>query len=194
MHPMLATRALILLSSFFIVNATPLSAPENHAHLYPRTTPCDPAGTPQLYQDYYRDACPPALRLNPDGTCPVDGGSYAGGCNSYCETKQSFTYDEEKPVVDNPYCHGPLTCTISTSKAFTYTYTASFNTAWTKAFTAGITGGFSYEDATAQLQATVVALKEGQCGYFTFLPLLQNCGNKCPLSLPISEHSLRTFN
>ena len=85
-----------------------------------------------------------------------------------------FTYDQEKPVVNNPYCHGPLTCTISESKAFTYTYTGTFNLAWTKAFTAGVTGGFNYAEATTQLQSTSVNLKAGECGYFTFLPELHD--------------------
>ena len=151
-----------------------LAASSPLSSLHKRASPCEPGGTPIVNKDYFADLCPPAISMNGDGTCPVDGGSFANGCDSYCEVKQTFFYDQEKPVVNNPYCHGPNTCTITTTKAFTYTYSASFNTAWTKAFTAGITGGFSYADTTTQLQSVSVNLAEGQCGYFTFLPLLHN--------------------
>lgn len=169
-----AIQVLALLSSPLMIRASPLSTPNIGSHLHPRSNPCQPGSTPILYQEYHADQCPPALTMIADGSCPVDSGSFSQGCDTYCEVRQIFTYDEEKPVVDNPYCHGPLTCTISSSKAFTYTYTASFNTAWTKAFTAGITGGFSYASTQTQLQSTSVNLAENSCGYFTFLPLLHN--------------------
>lgn len=155
-----------------MVQAFPLSTPNIGSHLYPRANPCEPGGTPILYQEYHTDLCPPRNSMVSDGSCPI---APEQGCGPlYCEVRQSFYYAQEKPVVNNPYCHGPLTCTVTEMKAFTYTYTGSFNAAWTKAFTLGVTGGFSYADTTTNLQSTSVNLKAGECGYFTFLPELHS--------------------
>lgn len=166
-----------LASSIHLIKASPvLSTPNVGSHLYPRADPCDPGGTPILYKDYFYTpgvSCPPALVLNADGSCPVGYGSFLKGCNAYCQVKTTFTYDEERPVVNNNYCHGPTTCTITQSKAFTYTYSFNYNPGWANAFIAGITGGFTYAATTTQLQSVSVKLDEGQCGYFTFLPTLR---------------------
>jgi len=160
------------MSSIRLGKASPaLSTRDVDSHLYPRNNPCQPGGTPVLYKEYFPDSCPPALALNSDGSCPL---SKASSCTSYCEIKTTFTYDQEIPVVNNPYCHGPLTCTVSESKAMAYTYTFMFNAAWTKAFTAGITGGFSYAQTITQLRSTSVKLGDNECGYFTFLPTLHS--------------------
>lgn len=159
---------LALLSSPSRIIGSPLVS------LFPRTDPCSPGGTPILYQNYSTVQCPPAYVLLADGSCPVNFNGLGTSCISYCEVWQYFTYDEEKPVVNNPYCYGPLTCTVTTSKAFTYTYNVgiSISVGLSQALTAGITGGLSYASATTQLQSTSVNLAEGQCGYFTFLPIL----------------------
>lgn len=161
---------LSLLCSCPLTTSSPLS------NLSPRTNPCSPGGTPILYQPYWTDQCPPKNSLLPGGSCPVGFSAFSASCVSYCEIQQRFTYDEEKPVVNNPYCHGPLTCTVSTSQAFTYTLSVTgkiIDVDWTKALSSGITGGLSYASATTQLQSTSVNLAEGQCGYFTFLPELR---------------------
>ena len=156
------------LGAILLVDASPLQA----TNLNSRTaSPCAPGGTPILYKEYGGDLCPAKNIMNSDGSCPTRGDQ---SCGSYCEIRQEFTYDQEKPVVKNPYCHGPLTCTITESKAFTYTYSGTVNAAWTKLFTLGMTGGFSYADATTVLQSTSVNLKAGECGYFTFLPQLHH--------------------
>lgn len=163
-----AFQALALLSSPSLITGSPLSS------IFPRTDPCSPGGTPILYQDYYSNQCPPTNVLLAGGSCPVNFNGLGTSCISYCEVRQYFTYDEEQPVVNNPYCYGPLACTVTTSKAFTYTYNAggSISVTLSKVLTAGITGGLSYASATTQLQSTSINLVSGQCGYFTFLPIL----------------------
>lgn len=77
--------------------------------------------------------------------------NYNDHCYTYCEIYQYFQYDVEQPVIANPACHGPLTCTVTDSMAFTYTYSGSFNIGLgsdlTKVFVAGVTGGFRYASA-----------------------------------------------
>ena len=157
------------ISAILLVEGTPLL----DSSLATRgATPCDVGGTPQLYKDYFGDSCPPVNVMNKDGSCPMDATNPFLRCGSYCEVKQTFFYDQEKPVVNNPYCHGPLTCTVSQSEAFTYTWTANINVGFSKYITAAITGGYNSADAITNLQSTAVTLKFGECGYFTFLPLL----------------------
>ena len=99
---------LAMASTLFFAQANPLAfTPNVGSYLYPGINPCQQGATPILYQDYYADQCPPALSLNPDGPYPVSGGTFTN-CDAYCEVKLTFTYDEEKPVLNNPYCHGPL--------------------------------------------------------------------------------------
>lgn len=67
-----------------------------------------------------------------------------------------------------------MTCTITSSTTWTYTYTGNANLAVSiKVLNIGASGGFSYADATTLLTSNAVTLKEKECGYFTFLPLLQ---------------------
>ena len=163
------------------VSATPLSTPNSNLNLLGRaTTPCQPGGQPILYQNYYNapyGLCgPPKNALGLDGENIICPGNFGDSCYTYCEVYQYFQYDVEQPVVANPYCHGPLTCTVTDSMAFTYTYSGSFNAGLgsdlTKVLSAGVTGGFSYASAKTQLIAKSISLTSGQCGYMTFLPEL----------------------
>lgn len=168
------------------VSATPLSTPNSNLNLLGRaTTPCQPGGQPILYQNYYNapyGLCgPPKNALGLDGENIICPGNFGDSCYTYCEVYQYFQYDVEQPVVANPYCHGPLTCTVTDSMAFTYTYSGSFNAGLgsdlTKVLSAGVTGGFSYASAKTQLIAKSISLTSGQCGYMTFLPELHySCG------------------
>ena len=162
-----AVHVLALLGLISLTEATPLTILQR---LQRRANPCEPGGTPILYKEYGGDSCPPAISMDGSGNCPADPKKK---CISYCEVRQEFTYDIEKPV-DNGYCHGPLTCTVGSNKATTYTYSGSINNKWLDAFGFGITGGYSSGVATTDLRSTSVKLDEGQCGYFTFLPILHH--------------------
>lgn len=176
----------IALSSLgLLVSAGPLSAPNTILDISKRqTSPCQPGGQPFLYTNYYNNPeglCgPPKNRLGLDGDniiCP----SNSQPCYTYCEVYQYFQYDVEQPVLANPYCHGPLTCTVTDSMAFTYTYTGTFNaglgSTLTQVLSAGVTGGFSTSSAQTQIVSKSVSLESGQCGYMTFLPELHySCG------------------
>ena len=172
MLPAYAQRAIALLASVSLVSAGPLTILESaRRSLLPRTNPCEPGGNPILYdKEYHADLCPPAFVMNPDGSCPTQ----FQDCTSYCEVRQTFTYAQEIPL-DQPYCHGPLTCSISSNKATSYTYSGSISAPnWLKALGIGITGGYSISTTTTDVRTTSVNLAQGQCGYFTFLPILHD--------------------
>ncbi|KAL8939977.1 MAG: hypothetical protein Q9216_003054 [Gyalolechia sp. 2 TL-2023] len=150
--------------------------------LVPRAgTPCDRDGTPILYQDYGVDKCPGKYQLNPDGkTCPMN---LEDDCEVFCQTNVRFFYDQEQPAwlhgQGGSHCFGPMTCTISSSETWTWTYSGSGTVTGTiaKVITIGGTGELSYASATTLLNSEAVTLKDNECGYFTFLPLLQEtCG------------------
>lgn len=134
---------LALLDFPSLIAASPVTTPNTGSHLYPRTNPCQLGGTPILYKEYLADQFPPTITMNPGGSCPTCPDFASSSCLGYCEDRQTFTYDKEQPVIDNPYCHGPMTCTVSTSQAFTYTYQGdgSISVTVVKALTVGITGG-----------------------------------------------------
>lgn len=178
----IGTAFITLSSLILVVSPSPLTTPNSKFNLFERTpNPCQPGGTPILYKDYYngpQDLCgPPKTLLGLDDSgntiCP---GSFADDCYTYCEIYQYFQYDVEQPIIANPICHGPLTCTVTDSMAFTYTYSGSFNVRLgseiTKVIGAGITGGFTYASAKTQLVAKSISLENGQCGFMTFLPQL----------------------
>lgn len=164
------SRVFALFSSLSLIAASPLSTPNIASLLYPRANPCESNEAPFLYKEYHADVCPPANTMDSNGNCPADFKRY---CSAYCEVRQTFTYDVEQPL-DNPYCHGPLTCTVGTNKAATYTWTGSVNSVWLDALGLGITGGYSSAVATTDVRSTSVKLDAGQCGYFTFLPILHD--------------------
>ena len=170
-----ALHILALLASTSLIGATPLTTLQR---LQRRANPCEAGGTPILYKEYHGDLCPPKISMDGNGNCPAD---FHKKCISYCEVRQEFTYDQEKPV-DNGYCHGPLTCTVGSNKATTYTYTGSINNKWLDALGFGITGGYSSAVATTDVRSTSVKLESGECGYFTFLPILHHswCVNVPP--------------
>ena len=161
---------LALLSSVYFIRASPLSTPKVFPHLYPRADPCSPGGTPILYQEYHADLCPPANTMDSNGDCTA---TFANYCQAYCEVRTTFTYGVEQPL-DNPYCHGPLTCSVGSNKATAYTWTGSVNPNWLSALGLGITGGYSSQTTTTDVRTTSVNLPDGQCGYFTFLPILHD--------------------
>lgn len=81
-----------------------------------------------------------------------------------------FIYGTERPF-DNSYCHGPFTCTIMDTQTTTVTYNIGISPEKLKALGLGVTGGFSYATATARARSYSLQLKEGNCRYFTFVPV-----------------------
>ena len=153
--------------------------PRSNVELFDRaTTPCSPGGTPVLYKNYTNEECGPPENLAIIGSdghlqCPVN---FKNRCGSYCQVYQAFQYDVEVPVTANPYCHGPLTCTVTESDTTTWTYDGKINAGLgsekAKTMSAGVTGGISFASAKMQLTSKSVKLEQGECGYMTFLPEL----------------------
>ncbi|KAG8525697.1 uncharacterized protein KY384_000457 [Bacidia gigantensis] len=161
------------------VSSTPITEPGPVlASLLKRDNACEPGHVPILYdKEYGTGDCPPKYTLQGDGSCPVKVSE--GPCISYCEIRQNFYYGEEVPL-DNGFCHGPLTCSIADAKTKTYTWNigGSITASIKSVLNIGVTGGFSDATTTTQTRTTSVNLKDKQCGYFTYLPILHDsCGS-----------------
>ncbi|GKT93498.1 hypothetical protein Ct61P_11348 [Colletotrichum tofieldiae] len=108
-----------------------------------------------------------------------------GGCTSFCETSTKFEWAQEVPF-SHSECHYPIKCGM--------TETDSVNSGWTvgvgakvqfwKALKIGVTGGWHHSWGTTKGKKWDVDLKEGECGYFTFVPVkkvvwnFQYCDNQ----------------
>ena len=152
------------------------------AHHLQRRDVCGggPAALPVLYHSYGTDVCPPKTQLNSDGTCPSDYNPYALYlCANFCQLTTTFTYITESPFTENPFCHGPQSCTITNTVTTTVSWSANGGVKIDppKLFgvQAGVTGGFSYSNAraTAEARSFSVKLDQNQCGYFTFIPIIR---------------------
>jgi hypothetical protein len=74
-------------------------------------------GEPVLYHEYHTDVCPAPNSLLPDGRCEpriIKEGS-PGNCDSFCQMRTNFYYGPEIPLQD-AYCHGPGSCTVSSNR------------------------------------------------------------------------------
>ncbi|CAI6334418.1 unnamed protein product [Periconia digitata] len=141
--------------------------------------PCDGVNaTPVLYHKYGTDKCPPKFKVDSRGKCYLNPNDHWPwqSCTQFCQQETEFKYTQEKPFT-NAYCHGPQTCTISSTTTRTITANLNFNAKFVEAYGIGITGGFSESKATASARAFSVKLEQGDCGYFTFVPVMKRtCG------------------
>ncbi|KAI0803524.1 hypothetical protein GGR55DRAFT_700080 [Xylaria sp. FL0064] len=153
-----------------LANATPLV----------RRDPCDGVNaSPVLYHEYHEDACPAIHKFDPEKPGQCEGADdWQNVCRTFCQVRTEFVYGQESPFVGT-YCHGPFTCSISTSDTTTITYMGNIdvNGELFNALKFGVTGGYSQASAQAVARSFSLQLDQGQCGYFTFVPVKKTyCG------------------
>ena len=85
----------------------------------------------------------------------------------------TFYYATEVPY-PNMYCHGPLTCTLTESQTTTVTWSTSLSPKFLDALKVGVTGTFSHATANSKARSFQIKLEQGQCGYFTFVPIAKS--------------------
>lgn len=70
--------------------------------------------SPLLYHQYGEESCPARYHHQSNGLdCEwrvVPGDFYS--CDSFCQIRTSFSYAMESPILSNPYCFGPVTCSV----------------------------------------------------------------------------------
>ncbi|KAI0517622.1 hypothetical protein F5B22DRAFT_603557 [Xylaria bambusicola] len=157
-----------------LVRATPL-------HSIVRRDPCDGVnGSPILYHEYREDACPAPYKFdsNIPGQCEK-ANDWRSGCSTFCQVRTTFVYGQESPFVGT-YCHGPFTCSITSTLTTNITYMGSLNPSFdlAGALKVGVSAGYSQNQVSAIARAFSVTLDPGQCGYFTYVPVKKTfCGS-----------------
>ncbi|CAN8099772.1 unnamed protein product [Discula destructiva] len=128
---------------------------------------------PILYHNYTGDDCPPPNnRLTDDGRQCYFGkyGDIAHNCDAYCQLYTYFEYALEVPFPMS-YCNYPLECSLSASYSASWTWGISFSTKVGKALKIGISGSYSQAYGTTTGRSWSFTPAEGQCGYFSFVPI-----------------------
>ena len=170
---MLSNPSPIMLSyavvALFGLMSVVVSNPLESTKLVPRN-PCDGINAePALYHQYGTDVCPPKYSLKDDGSCPYMN-HIENDCAAFCEIRTQFQYGQEQPFA-NTYCHGPLTCSITSTHTRTVSWTVTITPKFLEGIKIGTSGGYSETTADAVARAFSVKLDEGSCGYFTFVPI-----------------------
>ncbi|KAL9594699.1 MAG: hypothetical protein Q9219_006884 [cf. Caloplaca sp. 3 TL-2023] len=141
---------------------------------------------PVLYEKYGNDVCPPKFSVGADGSCPMEGHRdhwySADACAGFCELSTTYSYGKESIFLANPYCHGygdkGASCTITDTQTTTVgrTFGGSIDGTFNGkigSIKAGISGSYTQSWAQAHAQAKSVTLGKGECGYWTFLPIVK---------------------
>ena len=135
-----------------------------------RRNPCDGLNaSPILYHQYDTGDCPPRYTLKEDGTCPYQN-NLENDCAAFCEIRTNFQYSREQPFA-NTYCHGPMTCTVTSTHTRTVTWSSTLTPKFIEGMNIGVSGGYNDQTADAVARAFQVKLEIGECGYFTFVPI-----------------------
>ncbi|KAJ6190269.1 hypothetical protein N7519_000290 [Penicillium mononematosum] len=167
-------QAFSLISLFLSVHVT--GAPQDHDRALLRRDVCDGMNSmPVLYHDYLSEVCPPKYLNNSEGIC--DHMDYqSNSCVAFCQLRTRFVYGKEFPL--DVWCNGPP-CIIAD---FTKTMTRSVDIKpqFEKGLNDGISGGWQSKttaDVGAQGMSYEMPLKDGQCGYWSWIPTKKTvCG------------------
>lgn len=153
--------------------------------------PCDGVNAePVLYKEYREADCPAKYKYDSNGHCSGYHNIF-NACQQFCQVRKytlrkpsthyvslslthitgtNFVYAQEVPFA-NTYCHGPLTCTVTSTHTETVTINVGVNAKFLEAYGLGVSGGLSKATANAVARAFQVKLENGECGYFTFVPI-----------------------
>ncbi|KAK1996282.1 hypothetical protein LX36DRAFT_692090 [Colletotrichum falcatum] len=93
-------------------------------------------------------------------------------CTTFCQTSVKFEWAQEVPFAHSE-CHFPVSCGLSEDDSVTSGWNGggSIKAQFVKALKIGADGGFSHSWSESEGRKFDVNLTEGQCGYFTFVPV-----------------------
>ncbi|KAI1176529.1 hypothetical protein F4777DRAFT_262066 [Nemania sp. FL0916] len=140
--------------------------------------PCDGVNaSPVLYHEYREDACPAHYKYDSKNPAQCEkADDWTTTCSTFCQVRTEFVYGRESPFTGT-YCHGPFTCAVQSTDTTTITYMGNINGKLIKALDVGVTFGYSQASAHAVARTFTVKLEKGECGYFTFVPVMKTfCG------------------
>lgn len=133
-------------------------------------------GSPILYYNYTDKNCIPPFYLKDNNLdCGVqewagDDEKWVSDCDTYCQLTTIFVYAREAPYPAS-YCNYPLECSISDDHSVSWNWGFSVSPKMGKAFKLGISGSFGRSSGTSTGRSYKFTPQDGQCGYFTFVPI-----------------------
>ncbi|KAL2060679.1 hypothetical protein VTL71DRAFT_9320 [Oculimacula yallundae] len=108
-----------------------------------------------------------------DGQMPRPG--EPGECSVYCEVRVTYSYGEEQPYSESQCRASECKVAMGTTKTITTTW--GIDASLVKAFSIGATYSYSTSVAYSLSTEQTVMLEPGECGYWTFVPVLvESCG------------------
>ncbi|KAI1264081.1 hypothetical protein F5Y18DRAFT_428587 [Xylariaceae sp. FL1019] len=144
-----------------------------------RRNPCDGIDLlPVIDHEYREDECPAINKFEPQIPAQCQGVTPSVECASFCQVRTEFQFGREAPL-NGTFCHGPINCTVSSSDTTTIGYKGGVTIGQNlfNAIEAGVTAGYVQGDAHAIAEDSSVHLDKGECGYFTFVPVMRTfCG------------------
>ncbi|KAK2024940.1 hypothetical protein LX32DRAFT_675716 [Colletotrichum zoysiae] len=136
-----------------------------------KPNPCANKNEPAtLYRTYLSNECPPKRKF-----LPLEEGMEKylfESCTAFCQQSTRFEWAQEVPF-PHYECHFPISCGLSEGDSVTTGWNAGGNikVQHIKALKVGITGGYHQSWSETESRKFDVDLTEGQCGYFTFVPV-----------------------
>jgi hypothetical protein len=163
---------------------------------------CDWVGaSPVLYHQYGEESCPPVHRHQGNGVdCEwriVPGDNYK--CDSFCQVRTTFFYTMETYIFTNPYCFGPVTCSVGpkdhtvyhggdtigtgidpeTLKDGVYILYLILGSSKTNSCLQISGGWHGLRKGNTASPPLSITLKSNECGYFAFIPIVRDvCGTQ----------------
>ncbi|KEF57965.1 uncharacterized protein A1O9_05887 [Exophiala aquamarina CBS 119918] len=145
---------------------------------------CDWVGaTPVLYHQYDGKSCPPPRHLQENNVdCEwrvVPDDHYS--CDSFCQMRTNFFYTMETPIFSNPYCYGPVICSVGANDHIFYNGKLHLGASVESGtLDDGVSGGWlGLRQGNTVSQPLFVSLGPNECGYFAFLPIVREvCGTR----------------
>ncbi|KAF6810609.1 hypothetical protein CMUS01_13429 [Colletotrichum musicola] len=136
----------------------------------------------RLYRQYVENDCPAKFRMNPDGSCQ-GWENYENECASFCQIRTYFEWASEVPF-PNSACRGPSSCSVSEKDTTNVGWAISLTGREGKAARVGVSGGLKGHWGTSPGRSKKVDLRDGQCGYFTWVPVRKVACGTVSLAAP----------
>ena len=149
------------------------ASPVDHRKALTRRDACDGVDAmPILYHEYRSDKCKPKYKISDDGVCRQCN-FQENSCVAFCQVRTNFFYGQEQPF-PNTFCHGPQTCTITSTHTRTVGWSVNISPKVEAALKVGVSGSYTKSTADAVARSFSIKLDNKKCGYFTFVPVIKS--------------------
>ena len=155
---------------------------------------CDWAGTsPSIGHQYFGDSCPAKFAIASNGVDCEDNALDLVSCASFCQIRTTFSYGPEQPYTRVPLCRDGRPCQLSDTDHTIVGFNSLTNNNFKyTAIDSGVSGGWNTQNGTSRAYNASKQLASGECGYWTFIPVLKvTCGTYSQSNYDKANHQCR---